>query len=65
MLGFIRDIENFEGTEDDTPVPVSYTHLDVYKRQIPTCWARTKFEISSGKNKSTKELMVNCTFFQA
>ena len=20
-----------------TPVPVSYTHLDVYKRQIPDC----------------------------
>ena len=33
---FTQDLEDFKGitNEGDEPAPVSYTHLDVYKRQV-------------------------------
>ena len=32
-MGGIYDLTRFWGTDSDDMVPVSYTHLDVYKRQ--------------------------------
>ena len=39
ILGFypVKEKQGESGYEADTSKPVSYTHLDVYKRQAPEC----------------------------
>ena len=45
MIVWASAAVSLDGYIDDTTsrrlVPVSYTHLDVYKRQIPSCYERT------------------------
>ena len=57
VLGIQHRVGEFQGVHYDNYNSVSYTHLDVYKRQITICTALKKYPVILGRGEAVLRML--------